>query len=248
MAKIEMDMSEYEAMKKVETLLEQALGREKEQNAVIAELNKEKIELLTSNEKVVTVVHTKNTSETKATYLDTETIIRRIQQHTEMHRDSHMMRSQDVMNDTSYMHKLFDTFFETHVHEFETSKTVTRQGLDEVTIEIRKELKAELSEEVDRELSALKHLRENKGQWAKELRIAREYGRIKDTEAEDLSKQLEKCRENNLALVDEVGGLEFGIDTFETLLINQPIGLFTHAKGLKTKLLKAIKQRENEKK
>jgi len=81
MAKIEMDMSEYEAMKKVEAVLEQALEREKVLNDEVAELTREKIELLKSNEKVITIVNRVDTTEQIYTYKTANQIYEALKMH-----------------------------------------------------------------------------------------------------------------------------------------------------------------------
>ena len=58
-----MDASEWEAMKKNEKLLEEALEREREQSKNIEQLQKEKIEAMELNSKKVTIVEEVHTVE-----------------------------------------------------------------------------------------------------------------------------------------------------------------------------------------
>ena len=62
MAKVELDISEYELMKENANLLEKSLKREKKLNDKLDKANKEKIEALKSNEKMVTIVQRKSVS------------------------------------------------------------------------------------------------------------------------------------------------------------------------------------------
>lgn len=78
MAKITMDSSEWEAMKKVERLLEESLVREKELSANVEKLQQEKIEALEANEKMVTIKKTVISSETIQCKNDPDLIMRRL--------------------------------------------------------------------------------------------------------------------------------------------------------------------------
>jgi hypothetical protein len=62
MAKVELDISEYELMKENANLLEKSLKREKKLSDKLDKANKEKIEALKSNEKMVTIVQRKSVS------------------------------------------------------------------------------------------------------------------------------------------------------------------------------------------
>ena len=78
MAKIEMDISEYEAIKKVEKLLENSLQREKELSGAVEVLQEEKIKIMEQNKKSVTIIEEKRIEEFFYQKVDDETIMRNI--------------------------------------------------------------------------------------------------------------------------------------------------------------------------
>lgn len=78
MAKVEMDASEWEAMKKVEKLLEQALKKEKKMSAKIDKLKEEKIDALKANEKMVTMVNKTEVTQLLCSHVPVNEILSRL--------------------------------------------------------------------------------------------------------------------------------------------------------------------------
>lgn len=202
MAQIKMDVSEYEVMKENASLLKASLKKEEDLNKEIKDLKNEKIKILEENDKVVTTVLVKRTAETKASYLPQHEIIRRIQQGLQKEREGrndfmhdrymHNREMEMMSMGGSGMYSFFDSFFETKTHEFETSKEITRKGLDEVISELKIELKRELDQTVQEQLEQLKKLITERTNWYIELTEAREFGKAKDKEATKLSELLEE--------------------------------------------------------
>jgi len=258
MATIKMDVSEYQAMKKVEALLEKSLEREKEQAEEIKELTKERVKVLEENDKSVTIIKTKRTSETKMSYYPQEEIIRRIQQYLNSqsgnHRDHHRsmhddeMRRNSMMMGQGHLHSFFNSFFDTRTHEFETSKVVVRKGLDEVTATIREELKAELDQSTNDKFAHLKKLITEKTEWNRDLTKAVDYGKAKNTEANNLSKQLKILQEDFDKREEDILKLEKLTSSIHFTIAKQPTGLFIGSMGFKIRLLQLLKEEENESK
>jgi len=226
---IRLDESEYLALKKVEKLLENAVAEGKKSAQKIEDLQQEKIDLLETNEKVVTIINIKRTRESKATYLSLDSIVRRIQDQVEYRRSPHL-RGLATSDDS--MFELFNTFFETKIIELEGSKTVTRRGLDEVTTEIRRELERELDEETKRKLSQLERLITSQTGWNKELQKAVEFGKIKDKEAEKLSLVVAKCNEDIEGLTKQVAQGIAVIKTINDTVVTRFMWASTYKKKL----------------
>jgi hypothetical protein len=248
MAIIKMEMSEYEAMKKVEALLEKSLEREKEQAEEIKKITEERVKVLEENDKSVTIIKVKKTSETKMSYYPQDEIIRRIQQylnsqsrgysdhHRMMHNDEMMRNSMSM--DHGHLHSFFDSFFDTRTHEFETKRTVVRKGLDEVTTTIREELKDELDQSTNDKFTHLSKLISEKTKWNRDLTESKEYGKTKNKEANRLSKSLDLAE-------GQIVELRKANEKFQDIVENQPVGLL--AIRYKRRLLQSLKEKKDDK-
>lgn len=153
MATIEMDISEYESMKKVEALLEKSLAKEELLNAKVAKLREEKIVALEKNDKSVTIIEKKFTQEMVYSNYTFRQVLDRIQRHMDMKRTKRRHSSDTEDN------RMIELLFEKKVQEFETDKSVTRKGLDEEIKTIREELQANLSKETVEKFRELEDLR-----------------------------------------------------------------------------------------
>lgn len=196
MAKIEMDISEYEEMKKNAHLLEKALKREQDLGNKIKALQQEKIEALKQNEKCVTIVKT----ETRTEHL------RPIRSEFEMRRALQDYMSQGNWERASRglpeIDQLADIFFQrSENRSVPVSETVTVKGLDEYL----EEMEQRLSKDAE---TAVK--------WKQ-----KDYERIKKkvealkAENHELRMDIAKYQEDNNELTDEVLVLEDTVEIFE---------------------------------
>jgi len=188
MAKIEMDMTEYKLMEQKASLLEKAVSRNEAYNLEILALKDEKIKLLRGNDKMVTIEVLKRTSETKLTYHNPDIILQRLR-----------ANEKHVYNKESF-YTFLDTFFETKTHEFTTDRTVTRKGLDEVTRDIKKELKKSLSEDTKRDLDTLSDIKKELQIRNEELQKANKILVIRDKEITGHLDQIKLLRKKIVKL------------------------------------------------
>ena len=156
MAKIEMDISEYEAIKKVEKLLENSLQREKELSGAVEVLQEEKIKIMEQNKKSVTIIEEKRIEEFFYQKVDDETIMRNIlfiadgiRGKNTSFRDYPPSQISDI---------LIEKFFTKSKMQETPSKNkkVVYKGLDEVKDKIEKVLKDSLDTDVKDKLKRFK--------------------------------------------------------------------------------------------
>ena len=192
MAKIEMDVSEYEAMKKVEQLLENSLEKERKLQEQIEILNEEKINALEEAKmKVVKIVKNEQ------------------QDYIYQKRDNNYIKKYllSYLNDP-YRHQvpdndyLIDLFFEKSTAFGLTSTEVTTHGLDEV----KKELRDELSDETKSKLENAKRVTQEN------------YGLKKEHNDLDKLNQTLQSQVDNLLQVGEK--LSEKLEVFETKVNN----------------------------
>lgn len=169
MAKIEMDISEYEEMKKNTKLLEEALKKQETLYAEIDKLKEEKIEVMKENEKSITIIEEVHTNEHVLQLLPHEIGLKlmaetvqavinirngRISSFSSM--DSSIIR--DAKSAYDYLtERLFSVSKSTGISSPQV-KTVVYKGLDEVTERIRSEVLEEQSKNVSNKLSRLVEL------------------------------------------------------------------------------------------
>jgi len=231
MATIKMDVSEYEALKKVEALLEKALEKEEISNKEIIDLQEEKMKILEGNEKKVTTVTIIKKIEHKVSYHSIEEIVRRIQA---------QMSSDKRFGENSFdgMTELFDTFFQTKISEYQDSKIVKRVGLDEITATLKEEIRSEMSLETTTKLTKLIRLEEQESKWNKKLIESKEFGEIKNREANNLSKALVKSNED----IEELGVFKRRTDAIAKFLNETPTGIFYSSTKYRDNLAKIFNQ------
>jgi hypothetical protein len=83
MGQYTMDSAEYDAMKKVEALLEKAVADKEELHKEIQKLNAEKIEVLQSNAQNVTMTTIKRSNESVMCYYSKDQILERVRNYFE---------------------------------------------------------------------------------------------------------------------------------------------------------------------
>ena len=144
MAKIEMDLSEFKIMEDNKRLLEESLKREKEQNDKIEAFKQEKIDILKSNEKSVTIVKRIERTDLIRPKINSDLILNRLQ--TGFNRD------RNSVNYKSNLDTIIDGCFEvSKVESFPPEEEVTIKGLNEVTDELR----ADIIKGFDKEINNL---------------------------------------------------------------------------------------------
>lgn len=149
MAKIEMDISEYEVMRENKKLLEDSLKNERELQKQIEQLTKEKINVLEDAKmKVVKITKTEVT----------ECLLKKRVQDTHSWRQILMLLGVGSFNmplnvpDPITMDRLQDVFFERTTAHSMPIKEVTLHGLDEIKKEIREELESKMDSDTKRKL------------------------------------------------------------------------------------------------
>ena len=145
MAKIEMDVSEWEQMKKYQKSLEDSLEREKVLKEQVDKLNKDKIDMLEKASRKVLIHKTKYTSQTLLVKKTFEQVIKSIQNYLRqpyhgLSGIGHHRNPQDALRDG--FEDLKHTFFSVVTTESQemNEDTVTYKGFDEVKEELRKEI------------------------------------------------------------------------------------------------------------
>jgi len=148
MAKVEMDMTEYEALKQVQTQLKDSLEQERVLRQELADAQELEVEALKANEKIVTVINETRSEEVVLVKGEPEFIIEQLE-HTLMNLKSARFRGMHSMDYDSVSHfcdRLRDLFFTRQVLKQEPQQTVIRRGFDEVAEEVRQSVEKDLRE------------------------------------------------------------------------------------------------------
>ena len=166
MAKIEMDLSEYQEIQKVNRLLEESLDKERALADEVAKLKQEKIDILKDNEKSVTIIERIDSVDTVKTLLPHDVILQNLFQiFQERGGNSYSIDAYDHMGQP-IVYRLAEAFFKTERQKmYSQEKSITRVGFDEVKKEAKDEFLKDLSEESKRRRESLesevKDLRES---------------------------------------------------------------------------------------
>jgi hypothetical protein len=225
MAKIEMDISEYEAMKKVEKLLENSLQREQELSGAVELLQKEKIKIMEQNEKSVTIIEEKRITQVLYGKITEEDAMRAICSIANVITG----KSPNYNNYSTAF--LYDTLIEKLFKKSETQdcppleKKVVYKGLDEVIERITKEVKESLDNKVKEKLKRLKvlettyrDLSETYSQMKGEIFILESARETFDKQNDKLCKKVEHLTKR-LIQVDSIPNLLFNVEK-EVLSMN----------------------------
>lgn len=240
MAKIEMDISEYEKMKKIETLLEKSLADKEELHLQISRLTEEKLDILKSNEKNVTITTVNSVHESIYTYHSPEEIIRRVKDYLNGDRVVKMQSS--VMGD---FHGMLDMFFQRTKHKSEGETTVTRQGLDEHLVILKKEVESELEGKILDDLAELKGYQSSEKERRGEVDELNAIRRILEAEVKQLGdvidsrdKSLQTLDAKNKIIVRESKANEETVIDYYEKVINLKTSIFT--RRFKERLLETL--------
>ena len=154
MAKIEMDLSEYQEIQKVNRLLEESLEKERQLAEEVDKLKQEKIDILKNNEKTVTIVERVDRVDTIRTLQDPSLIMRNLQ--SIMSRSDLGSMGYDYQGNP-YIHQVAEAFFKIERSDlYSQEKSVTRVGFDEVKEEAKKEFLKTLEEDYEMKEKAIR--------------------------------------------------------------------------------------------
>lgn len=190
MATITMDTSEYEALKKNISLLEEAKEKEQVLNNQIQKLKDEKIEALKNNEKSVTIIKKKVITEFVRQNVPSNVVFEGLKTLINSYRCGN---HRAMLGFTEESNALRDMFFtkEQMVSHPEAEETITVKGLDEYKEEMREEYFESLTRET---LDTLKKVT------------------ILEVERAKFLPELEKFKESNLALIQSNNALRLDLE------------------------------------
>ena len=150
MAKIEMDISEYESMKEYKKLLEDSLKNEKELSSKIILLEKEKNKALEDSKMKVIKISKSESTQHLLYRKDIKEIIPIIFRSLNLPTDTQFIRERIGIDiNSGYIDSLFEMCFSKITsHSVPVADSYETVGLDEIKNELKTILKAELDEEV----------------------------------------------------------------------------------------------------
>jgi hypothetical protein len=238
--KVEMDGTEYEKMKKIEALLEKSLADKEELHLQISKLTEEKLDILKSNEKNVTITTVNSVNESIYSYHSPEEIIRRIKHY--LNGDRIVRMQQDM---TADFHGMLDVFFQRTKHNIEGETTVTRQGLDEHIVILKKELESELEGKILDDLTELKRYQSSEKERRGEVDDLNAIRRTLESEIKQLGdvidsrdKSLQILDAKNKIIVKESKASEETVVDYYEKVINLKTSIFT--RRFKERLLETL--------
>jgi hypothetical protein len=145
MAKIEMDLSEYQEIQKNKELLEKSLERERELQEQLNEANKEKIEALEAAKMKVVKINRTHKTQYALIKREPEEIVRRVFRLVGVNENAlRGVRGVFIPNINDF-DAVIESFFDVQESISEDPfEEITVHGLDEVKKEIRKDLEAKI--------------------------------------------------------------------------------------------------------
>ena len=200
MAKIEMDVSEWDIMKENKALLEKSLETEKELNKEIKRLNEEKIEILELTKKKVVSYSTKTIQEVLfAKSLNFE-LLSSILVESGLATQSAKEVTSYICNNYSLQNKFRDSFYtqERRVTEENTNQKLI--GLHEVEDMIRKEV----TSEYENQIKVANGLKEDYWLLEGEIKDAKWSEEKAKKTTEEIKKKLKEVEESHLYLTKEL--------------------------------------------
>lgn len=216
MAKVEMDLSEYQEIQKNKELLEKSLGRERELSDKLDRVNEEKINAFKSNEKLVTIINRKVSSGRIRTRRSVEDCVKSLQ---DLIRTKGSLRN---ITDSEY-DSFIDSFFE--VQEYNTeNETVTRRGFDEVKKKVKKEYLKELKGVTETKLQEREDLLESVEKIKLSFSESQISVRVVTKDFNSCKEELKLERERFLKYKDEVEVYKQNVTAF----VNQPINILNY--------------------
>jgi hypothetical protein len=206
MAKIEMDLSEYEIMQENKKLLEKSLENERLLREEIEKLNKEKIKAL--EDAKMKVVYVKKTKTYQHALVKHPTI-RNVDGWRRILRALGFRGTVDLRDfpETFDPELLRDAFFEVQESTIENNPEITVKGLEEVKQELRSEAEQNLTDEIKRKLEEAKEIMAKKNEWLSvNKELSKENSRLKK-ENNTLATELDDTEKEVEGLCKEISGL-----------------------------------------
>jgi DNA-directed RNA polymerase subunit H (RpoH/RPB5) len=193
MAKIEMDLSEYEVIKENKKLLEASLQKERELQIEIKKLSEEKLKALEDAKmKVVKIIRTE-TREGKLIRKEDSRIIKSL-----MDLLGASPSNYEYFNRKISMNSLENVFFESFYTTTIPKETVTTHGLDEITVELRAELKNEIDSEIKTKLENAEQLSIKNEELVKDMKLVLDENKVLMNMLEIHQQDLSKYKESDL--------------------------------------------------
>lgn len=162
MAKIEMDLSEYQEIQKVNRLLEESLEKERQLAEEVDKLKQEKIDILRDAEKVVTIVERIDRVDTIKTLYPHDRILQNIFSIFNRRNsgggtfDGYTITTTDPVTGRPILEVMVEAFFKTETMElYSQEKSVIRKGFDEVKAEAIAEFDKDIKEGYEIQISAM---------------------------------------------------------------------------------------------
>lgn len=203
MAKIEMDISEYEAMKENKKLLENSLEKERGLQEQIKKLTDEKMKALEDAKMKVVKISKSEVTEHLLRKREDTYIWREL-----LHLLGLDYRGLPKMPDYIHTDYLAKVFFEKATSYSMPYEEITTHGLDEIKAEIRNDLKAKMDEETKRKIeNAEAALSKNDGLFKENKALTADNSSL----TEKNKKLTEQCDELTKKLTD----IENGNETLE---------------------------------
>lgn len=190
MAKIEMDISEYEAMKENKKLLENSLEKERKLQEEVKRLSDEKVKALEDAKmKVVKVKKIVNEDFLIKKKPDSESVRRFLNILGFGTGYVNAVDIDDALNCISHRN-LQDIFFEKVHSTSEGFESVTTHGLDDITAEIRKEINDSIDSKTKSKLEEFDKLSQKNSEYLKRIEDLEKTNSNLDKENNKLSKSL----------------------------------------------------------
>lgn len=249
MSIVKMDMTEYEALKKNEALLEQLVA-EKERLVGELEQSREDVkEAMKANERTVTIIMRTDKYNHKKTLRPSQEIMDRLAALFGVNpirvRDlSYRFGSSDV---DSVMSNIAESFFGEWTSEsLPTEESISRVGFDEAKAEVQAQYKRELTASTNEKLSQLANLTVEFDKLKKQLAPIEQANRQLTSVNNDLSNKVKSLEENNSKLSTSNTGLISILSDIKTNAEgNTHSGMFENKKRIKA-IVSILKTLEDE--
>lgn len=241
-----MDVTEYNALLKVQANLEESLSREKELSRKVDSLQQEKIDLLENNKMKVTI---KNKRMVTQRYVASKTDMARelINQLIEYAKRIESMRglyreNRDVDAVEYYINQIFD---KVSVETIEEDSNVTMKGLDEVKAEITATLKKELDETTIKKLEFADTAMARQAADSEQIKSLQKTVNSFSRDNSFLRKELDSLAKENEGLTEENDKLKKYqeiIEQIKSVIPNESVIGSWNKRDLLTKILTLIRQ------
>lgn len=230
MSIVKMDMTEYEALKKNEALLEQLVA-EKERLVGELEQSREDVkEAMKANERTVTIINRSEKHNHKKALRPTQEILDRLAAMFGVPRVrvTDFGYSMGTMDVDTVMNRIADSFFGEWVSEsLPVQESISRVGFDEAKAEVQAQYKAELQAETTQKLSQLISLTEEYDKLRKKFEPVETSNNQLTSANNKLSKTIEKLEKDKEDLEAQRSNLQDMIASLTTTLSDIKLNIET---------------------